>query len=345
MNVGETSLPIIRQRWLWISTALLMLADSLVGSEPTIRHFRAGTVLGINLEADFSQAGFFSSDLGPFSQGWSFDNGFVGPDDSSSGSAGGFTSNWGYTSNAQYNASANELTFTRADAFASTNASSVNGESELGLDLAYGGTLKRFGRTWLLWEVGFTLLPINLGQRTTANAWFSDTLYTWDTTGLLPPLAPYQGSAESGPLLATQFESALPAPGVTRDGLTADREIDATLYNLRLGPVIHYDFNRYLSVELTGGLATGLVDGAYRYVERRQSGDTTLARGHINATDWLYGGYAGVTTKVLIEQNAYLYGSAQWMTLGQVEFSGQGRSAELRLDQGLYFSVGFTWIF
>jgi hypothetical protein len=33
------------------------------------------------------------------------------------------------------------------------------------------------------------------------------------------------------------------------------------------------------------------------------------------------------------------------MSLGNVEFSSGGRQAELQLDQGLYFSLGFTWLF
>jgi hypothetical protein len=52
-----------------------------------------------------------------------------------------------------------------------------------------------------------------------------------------------------------------------------------------------------------------------------------------------------VLTQFHFEQNAYLYGSAQFMSLSNVGFSGGGRSAELQLDQGLYFSVGFSWLF
>jgi hypothetical protein len=52
-----------------------------------------------------------------------------------------------------------------------------------------------------------------------------------------------------------------------------------------------------------------------------------------------------VLTQIHVERNGYFYGSAQFMTLGNVNFSGGGRQAELQLDQGLYFSLGFTWLF
>ena len=95
-----------------------------------------------------------------------------------------------------------------------------------------------------------------------------------------------------------------------------------------------------------GGFAVGLLDGSYNYTERLTTGTSqSVTSGSLGQTDWLYGGYGGVLTQFHFERNAYLYGSAQFMSLGNVGFSGGGRSAELQLDQGFYFSAGFSWLF
>ena len=157
-------------------------------------------------------------------------------------------------------------------------------------------------------------------------------------------MAPYRGSPSGGPLLSTNVMGT--GGSITNGTLAASREIDAMLYNLRLGPHFHWDLTRAWSIEAMGGFALGYVHGKYSYDERVLT-DTgaSSASGDIRGNAWLYGGYAGVLTQIHVERNAYFYGSAQFMTLGNVEFSEGGRQARLRLDQGLYFSAGFTWLF
>jgi len=128
--------------------------------------------------------------------------------------------------------------------------------------------------------------------------------------------------------------------------VTGSREIESTLYNFRLGPHVHWDLNRHWAIEAMGGFAAGLVDGRYSYDEMLNSATgTSRNSGSVNQTEWVWGGYAGVLTQVHFEKNSYVYLGAQFMTLGDVEFSTPGRSARLDLSQGVYFSAGFTWLF
>jgi len=266
----------------------------------------------------------------------------VGTDNT--GNAGGFTSNWGYDSAVQYDAAAETLTLSRSTTYNATDSSAANSDPQFGLDLAYGGTIKRIGKTWLSWELGFSLVPINVHGDSTSDATFTENTFTFSTAGLLVPAAPYQGSPSGGPLLATNIVGTGQSAG---DGtLSASREIDVMLYNFRIGPHFHWDLNRHWSIEAMGGFAFGLANGKYSYDERVNTGTgQSSTSGDIGQTSWLYGGYAGVLTQVHVERNAYFYGSAQFMSLSNVEFSEGGRQAELQLDQGIYFSLGFTWLF
>jgi len=322
-----------------VAAVQFLPGGTALAKDPLIRHFRAGVLIGANINAEFSQAGTF--DTSP-SQWGVFDDGFVLNDNT--GNAAGYTSNWGYNNASQYDAGAETLTFSRSTSFSTTGSSTANSDPQFGLDLAYGGTIKRIGKTWVSWEVGFSLVPIKVSSDSTSDATFSQNTYTFRTQGLLVPLSPYQGSPAGGPLLATNLAGT--GQSTANGTLSASREIETMLYNFRLGPHFHWDLNRHWSIEAMGGFALGLADGKYNYTETLSTGTgQSSVSGDVRQTSWLYGGYAGVLTQVHVERNAYVYGSAQFMSLGNVEFSSGGRQAELQLDQGLYFSLGFTWLF
>jgi hypothetical protein len=318
---------------------LLLSGVGATAQDPFIRHFRAGVLIGANIDADFSQSGTFQTSGEPEGD---YDDGFVLTDDTDN--AGEVTSYWGYNDASQYNAGDQQLTLSSASDYTVTDNSTANSDPQFGLDLAYGGTIKRIGKTWLSWEVGFSLVPMTVKGESSAPATLTENTFTFSTAGLIVPLAPYRGSPSGGPLLLTNI---ITTGQSTNSGtLTASREIEAMLYNLRLGPHFHWDLNKHWSIEAMGGFALGFVDGKYSYDERLLTGTGSgSASGDIRQTSWLYGGYAGVLTQVHVERNSYFYGSAQFMTLGNVEFSDGGRQAQLQLDQGLYFSLGFTWLF
>ena len=325
--------------WHVAVVGLLLSSVGVAAQDPFIRHFRAGVLIGANIDAEFSQSGTFETSSAPEGD---YDDGFVGPDDT--GNAGGFTSNWGYNDTSQYDAGDERLTFSRAGDYTVTENSTANSDPQFGLDLAYGGTIKRIGKTWLSWEVGFSLVPMTVKGESSAPATLTEDTFTFSTAGLIVPMAPYRGSPSGGPLMATDLIGTNRTESTGT--LTASREIEAMLYNLRLGPHFHWDLNKHWSVEAMGGFALGFVDGKYSYDERLLTGTGSgSASGDIRQTSWVYGGYAGVLTQIHVERNSYFYGSAQFMTLGNVEFSDGGRQAQLQLDQGLYFSLGFTWLF
>lgn len=339
------NVPIACRRWvvawgtLWAGWLVCLGYGTAFAADPYIRHFRAGVLIGANINAEFNQSGTFGTSG---SQPGVFDDGFVLED--STGNAGGFTSNWGYNNMSQYDSVSETLTFSRTSTFSATDSSTANSDPQFGLDLAYGGTIKRIGKTWLSWELGFSLLPITVQGDSSSGATLTQNTVTFGTAGLVVPMAPYHGSPVGGPLLATNIVSS--EQSGTNGTLNASRKIEAMLYNLRLGPHFHWDLTRQWSVEAMGGFALGFVDGKYSYQEQLLTPTgASSSNGSIRDNSWLYGGYAGVLTQIHVEKNAYFYGSAEFMTLGNLELSDGGRQAELQLDQGLYFSLGFTWLF
>ena len=71
------------------------------------RHFRVGTLLGLNISADFKTRGAFNISGNQTASGI-YDDGYVRVDNT--GNAGGYTSFWGYNNASQYNAAAQTLT-------------------------------------------------------------------------------------------------------------------------------------------------------------------------------------------------------------------------------------------
>ena len=338
-QTGRRAFGHVARRWLAMLTMVWISNSAVQGKDPWIRHFRAGALIGANIDAEFSQSGLFATTP---PQSGLFDDGFVLLDNTDN--ATGRTSNWGYNTASQWDETAETLIFSQSGGFQTTASSTANNDPHFGLDLAYGGTIKRIGRTWLSWELGFSLLPITISDQSGADAQLGQHTLTFSTAGLIPPLAPYTGSPEGGPLLSTNIVAS--GQTTTNGALSASRTIEVVLYNLRLGPHFHWDVNRRWAIEAMAGVALGLADGRYEYDERVHSATgQASSNGSMRETSWLYGGYVGVLTQVHVERNAYFYGSAQFMSLSNVEFSEAGRSATLRLDQGLYFSVGFTWLF
>ncbi len=255
----------------WLGALLMVCASTVVDAQdPLIRHFRAGALLSANINAEFSVGGTFPvSGSAPGPPGVSgvdhlYDDGFVRVDDT--GNALRLTSFWGYNSAAQYDG-ASTLTFTSTESYAVAGGSSTaNSDPHFGVDLAYGGTIKKIGKTWVSWEVGFSWLPLRIEDDTAYPASLTQSRYTFSTGSIIVPGAPYAGSASgTGPVI---FDVATPGGSQSSAGtVTGSREIESNLFNFRLGPHFHWDLNRRWAIEAMGGLAVGLVDGRYSYNE------------------------------------------------------------------------------
>ncbi len=322
------------------------------------RHFRIGALVGFNIKADFKVDGTFDvsgsnpGNTGDAGRGQNhfYDDGYVRVDDT--GNAGGVTTFWGYDNASQYNAGAQTLTFHSANKYTASGSASVDGDAQVGIDLAYGGHLFRYGSALVGWEFGFGWLPINLQDNQQMNATATRAVHSFNTGGTPLPDAPYHDSGIPGidgrPTIQdrpTLVNAAEPAPGGAI--VSGHRELDVTLYNFRLGPTLHWELGRKWAAALSTGGAMGIISGDLKHDEIILFSDSSSAlnKGRVSDTKAVYGWYVGGTLMYHADDRGDLFIGAQYMPMGRATFSGAGRKAELDMSGGLFLSAGINWPF
>ena len=254
------------------------------------RTFRAGVLVGFNLSADFSMKGSFGITGGGAGI---FDDGYVRRD-----AGGALTSDWGYNSAAQYNSSSETLTMHRSTAFSTASAASVKDSANIGLDLAYGGTLWRGERFRLGWELGFGLLPIKMTDHSTLSATVKRSTYTFDASGFniggintFPPPG-YRGTANSAGAVISSTPTGAPVQETFNNvQITGSRTLDVNFYALKLGPTVFWDISRYIGFSAGIGGAVGIVSGNLKYDETLNfAGGSSHNAGQLGNTELTYGG-------------------------------------------------------
>jgi hypothetical protein len=310
------------------------------------RHFRIGMLVGVNVKADFSMSGtqFPVSGSQPGGAGGGehfYDDGYVRVDET--GNAQGYTSFWGYNNAAQL--SGQSLTFHSSKSFGARGSSEGEDSPYLGLDLAYGGQLGRWGPTSYGWEFGFGFLPISIEDKEPTVGVINRTVHTFDTGTILPPTSPYNGGPSGiGPTIR---DAAAVQPDDTIVGtVSGTRTLDVTLYVVRLGPLLHWEMYRHWAASLGIGPAVGYVDGELRLDEVLVTGSGSARNaGKVTGSGFVYGGYIGATVMYHAVQGGDFYVGVQYMPLSSMSINGSGREARLDLAGGIYFSAGFNWPF
>ena len=308
------------------------------------RTFRAGVLVGFNISADFNLKGSFGISGGGTGV---YDDGYVRRDD-----GGALTSDWGYNNASQRNSTLETLTLHRTTAFSTTSAAEVKDSVELGLDLAYGGTLWRGERLRLGWELGFGLLPIKISDRSTLSATVKRSTYTFDASGYVIgsvdtfPSPGHQGRPNGGPLIASTPNGPPIQDTFNNVLITGSRTLDVNFYALKLGPTIFWDINRSIGFSAGIGGAVGLVSGNLKYDETVNfAGGSSHNIGQTGNSELTYGGYVNAMFTFHTVKNGDFYIGAQYMPMGKVTMGGGGRQAELNLTGQIYVSAGINWPF
>lgn len=308
------------------------------------RHFRVGGVAGMNIKANFSINGNNLGINGSNPGAGIFNDGYVQKDQSGDTV---YTSNWGYDSPSQlYTAGGQHfLRMEAANSFSTTGDSSSESGFLPGLDIAYGGNLWYWRHARIGWDVGFSWLPIDIGDNSPLYGTVSETTYNFNVGNIVVPTAPYHGTSGGvGPLIPLQGTrgSATTASAV----VTGSHALEVQLYTFRLGPTIFWDLSRRTSLSLGAGPAIGVVNGEYKYDETIiANGVPAENSGSIHGTDAVYGGYVNATLLYHWEDHGDFYIGAQFMPMSDATISGGGREGQLDLSGQIYLSVGINWPF
>jgi hypothetical protein len=325
-------------------TAVAASATEAVAQEWT-KHFRVGMQLAINIDAEFTTSGTFNI---PHKEG-EFDDGFVKPDltfDPNDPSP--QTSNWGYQRGSQIRADGT-LRFTRTEAFtADTTSRTLDDNPYVGMELAYGGPITRWGEALIGWEVGYSFLAIGISDRQplTGEGDRFRRDHAYDEDGVVLPDPGYKGT-DSGQGVVIDLNPTREEFFTETGDLTGSRKLDLSLHNLRFGPTLHYEFARRWAVQGSLGGAVGLVTGNYEFDETATflDGSSARNRGSISMTDVVYGGYINGIVIFHVEEHGDLYAGLQFMSLSDTEVDEGGRRARLNLGAAVSLLVGINWPF
>jgi len=308
------------------------------------RHFRIGAVVAMNISANFSMKGP-SKIPGNNAGNGIYDDGYVRTDDT--GNAGGQTSYWGYNNASQLVGSS--LNMHSTTSYSATGSSEASGVFP-GFDMSYGGNLFYLGRARIGWDLGFGLLPISITDNSSMSASVNQTTYTFNTGSIVVPgPPPYQGGPSGNgsiwpPTISTNFTT---SNGTTNGTINGSHTLEVMLYTVRLGPSVYWDLNESFGLSASAGPAIGIVSGDYKYDEIVSAGGVSARNhGQFGATDLVYGGYVNTTLMYHVpNEKADIYIGAQFMSLGNANFSGGGREASLKLGGQIYISAGINWPF
>jgi len=325
-------------------------AQSFAVRDDWTRNFRIGMQIAFNVKADFTLDGAIASSAGDPGlpgvpgQNHFYDDGYVRVDNT--GNAGGVTSYWGYTDASQFEADTGQLVFKNTRGFTTQNGLEASSGANFGFEMAYGGRLHDWRRVRLGWEFGYGLLPLNLDDSSQLPATFLRVVQSFDTGGITLPLAPYQGGASGlGPLIPDRATER--PPEIVNGTLSGVRELDVTLHSFRLGPTVFWRFHRRWALNGGVGPASGLVNGGYDFTETFlfEDGTTAANSGRDHQTVVVFGGYASASVLFRVVANADLYFSAQFLSLGDIQYGGSGRRATLDLGRTVITSIGINWPF
>lgn len=196
--------------WLGALLSLISGAGSVHAQDDPgwAQHIWLGPQVAFNINAKFGLSGQFpisGSRPGPTGVSGAdhfYNDGYVRVDQT--GNAQGFTSFWGYQNAGQNDAANHALLMHNATAYSASASSTGNDEPYFGLQLGYGADPWRWGSFHLGLEFAFGFLPVRISANQPIPALVSQSVYSFDTGGIVLPTAPITAApAESAPRFTT----------------------------------------------------------------------------------------------------------------------------------------------
>ena len=297
----------------------------------------------LNIEADLTSGGIFDIQTSP----GRYDDGFVLEDGTGNAVQ---TTNWRYERDDQFDPVSRDVTFRRAESFQTEFSETSRDDSPyIGLELAYGTSITRWGDALIGWEAGYSFLPISISDSTRASGPVTIGVYRHRVPpGVVVPPAPYRGPTSG------QGENVIERAAVQGDFeednaiARGSRSLDVSLHTLRLGPTIHFELARRWAVQGGVGPMIGYVTGDYNFSEELTlTGENTprRAEGDFGADEFVYGGYAQALLLFHFEEHGDIYAGLQFMGLSGADFEEDGRGAKLNMNATLSFLIGVNWPF
>jgi hypothetical protein len=328
--------------------ALFVLAGQAgQAASPPAERFTVAYRLGFNLSADFQDnAGFASAAaIGPATGGGlnrTYDDGFNQVD--ITGNAGGQTWNWGYNDASQL--PDNDTVVMSSSVI--DPAAPINGAKDdphHGFELGYSRHCGHIGPVRWGLEAAAGWMSVNLGDARALTATTTRTVDAYPLGGIIAPVAPYAGTfAGPGPLIGDSPTRTV-TPGLAT--IAGQREVEAQLFSVRLGPMLEIPLTAGLTFNLGGGFAFTYVDGEFSYQETATvpGASPRFRSGSDSRTDALVGGYLSGGLAWQLSPQWSAFAGAQFVHTGNARFTAGDRSATLRLGSSVFVTAGLGFSF
>ena len=357
-----------------VATLAAILAVSPASAQPLgsedPNHFGFSYRMGFNISASFKNLGGFAAltpqtnpGRTPNNDPFNYDNGYIFVDETAA-SHPGYTWYYGYVAGTPQRPTGTPTDF---DLYRSSSAAQVtskdrNGDPQHSFELTYNRQIGRFWRGFWGVEAGLGYTDIAIQDSRSLRATVTRVTDTYRTGGgaILQP-APFFGTFQ-GPLpsdpngwplvgltpVATSTETLAGAATIS-----GNRQLDAQVASLRLGPYMEIPLNERWSVSLSLGLALLEVFSDFKFNETVSldpsvtlatlPGETHRASGSNN--DLLVGGFVAATISYALNEHFKLFSGTQFQDVGNYTHAESGKKAVLDLSQSIFVTVGFGYSF
>lgn len=284
----------------------------------------------------------------PTSPGY-YDNGFVLPD--IGGTASGLTWNWGYENSSQI--SGDTLNYERyydlPDAGSFTDESDIAPGGEMLIGVKFGEF--RVGKKTWEWgaEFGGGYNMFEVGSSETASGTSTYGTATYDTNGILLPVAPYRGTYEGpGPVIDVDPSSSTNTSSPTTSAV--DGTLESSLYNLKIGVWFDMPLTKKLDLSWSAGFSSLYADTQYKFTENisfANPGVPSLGSTEttVGGRNWQQGGYIQARLEYEFNDAWSAYVGADYQYNGKFHFSGAGRDIDQDFTAlfGASLGIQFNW--
>jgi SH3-like domain-containing protein len=279
-----------------------------------------------------------------------YDDGFVRVD--SSGNAEKLTWNWGYSEPEQVS-TADSVELHSFSGNFSSEAQRLGGDApQHGFEVTYNRQVSNLGGkydngTWGF-LVGFSRTDFSVHDSQSLAATLNTTTDIYPLGGVIPPLAPYQGSFQGpGPLISSVPERGF-SSFANGASIIGQRSFEADIYGLRIGPYVEIPIGRYLSVSLNFGVAVGVVDSELRYSNTLVIPGSSVRlsqTGRSSDNGVVPGWYYGLNVNVPIYRSLSVTGGFQFEGFDRYTHNSGSDRVELNMFDARFFKVGLAYSF
>jgi hypothetical protein len=315
--------------------------------------------MGLNITADFKKLGGytaasnpdlhsdpnFTGDVRTYDQG-----GYLGVDSTGNNHGPGYeNTTWYY---GYQNASANQgntLVQTSSSSPATASSKDNSDSPQNGFEISYDRELYQKGRWRFGVEGGLGYTFISIGDSRNLIATVNQITDTYAVpNGVVLPPAPYSGSYNGpGAVISSDPSRQTSVVSSSQNTIIGERQVEANVFSLRLGPYAEVPLNDKFSLLFSGGLYLAISDTKFSFRETVTiaGAGTEVHSGSTSTTDFLVGGYVGANLSYALTEQVSLFVGGQFQTAGETMNHAKGKESILNVSESVVVSIGASYSF